>query len=201
MIIHLVAEGHMETIVAARLIPFCGHQQGTIYDQHGHVNIRKKAVKFHHLATEDSGVLVLTDFRDAKASCIKAALQEYVWNALPKPPKSFLCRFAVSELESWLLADREGLAKYLGVSVSRVPSQPEKEVFPKRVLVNLAGTSRKTRIRNGIASPPGHRADVGPDYMSLLQEFIVNYWNIDAAIRHAPSLERCVRRLRELPQG
>jgi hypothetical protein len=31
-----------------------------------------------------------------------------------------------------------------------------------------------------------------------MREFIADYWDIEAAARRAPSLERCVRRLREL---
>jgi hypothetical protein len=198
MIIHLVAEGPMEEAVAARLLPFCGHTPGTVYGQRGCDYIRQKAVAFRHLATECSGVLVLTDFRDAKAACIVDALQEYIWNRLHNPPGTFLCRFAVNELESWLLADRGGLAKFLGITTSRMPLQPESEALPKITLVNLARTSRKRKICEGIAPPPGHYAAVGPDYTHLMREFIANLWNIEAAMRHAPSLERCVRRLRGL---
>jgi len=198
MIIHAIAEGHMETIVAARLIHFCGHAQGTVYDQRGCANVRKKAANFHHLATERAGVLVLTDFRDAQTPCVTAALQEYIWNRLPNPPRSFLCSFAVNELESWLLADSQGLANFFGIAVSKMPRQPENEALPKRVLVNLARTSRKTRIRGGIAPPPGHKGAVGPDYMSLMRQFIEDFWDIESAMRQASSLEHCVRRLRAL---
>ena len=201
MIIHLVAEGYMEAIVAARLLPFCGHELGVVYGQRGCAYIRQKAVAFRHLATEITGVLVLTDFRDAEAICAAAALQEYVLNRLLNPPETFLCRFAVNELESWLLADREGLAKFFGISASRMPLHPEKEAFPKRTLVSLARTSREKRIREGIAPPPGHKASVGPDYMLLMHEFITNFWDIETAMRCAPSLERCVCRLQELSQG
>jgi hypothetical protein len=51
-----------------------------------------------------------------------------------------MCRFAVNELESWLLADREGLANFLGIAVSRMPICPEREEFPKKTLVNISRT-------------------------------------------------------------
>jgi len=198
MIIHVIAEGYMETIAAARLIDFCGHTLGTVYDQRGCANIRKNAVKYHHLATGNSGVLVLTDFRDAGAVCVPAALQKYIWDNLPNPPRSFLCRFAVNELESWMLADSQGLAKFFGIAEARMPIQPENEALPKKNLVNLASVSPKIRICNGIAPPPGHKSSVGPGYTYLMREFINFFWNIEAAMRRAPSLEHCVRRLREL---
>ena len=191
----------MEEAVAERLLPFCGHELGTVYGRRGCEYIRQKAVTFRHLATEFSGVLVLTDFRDAEAICVAAALQEYILNRLPNPPGTFLCRFAVNELESWLLADRQGLAKFLGIALAKMPLRPESEAFPKITLVNLARDSRKRKICEGIAPPSGHRSAVGPDYMYLMREFISGLWNIETAMRHAPSLERCVRRLRELPKG
>ena len=194
----LIAEGFMEEAVAARLLPFCGHELGNIYGMRGCDYIRQKASVFHTLATEQTGVLVLTDFRDSGASCVPDALQEYVSNKIPDPPKTFLFRFAVNELESWLLADNEGIAKYFGISVSRIPQEPEKEAHPKRVLVDLARSSRKKRIREGVAPLPGHHANIGPEYIDLLREFITMHWNIETAICNAPSLERCVRRLREL---
>ena len=191
----------MEEIIASRLLPFCGHKLGTIYGKRGSLYIRQKASAFQHLSTEYSGVLVLTDFRDSGEACVPAALEEYIHKRTPSLPGTFLLRFAVNEIESWLLADRIGIARYLGIALSRVPLQPEKEQFPKRTLVNLAGFSRKKQIRNGFAPPLGHHAEVGPEYLSLLQGFITNIWDIEVAMSHANSLERCVRRLRLLSEN
>ena len=201
MMMHVIAEGLMEEAAARRLLPFCGHTIGTVYGKQGFTFVRANAAKYYSLATNHSGVLVLTDFRDAGTVCCTAALQQYIWDSLPNPPKSFLCRFAVNELESWLLADRQGLPNFFGIAISAMPLQPEAEPFPKRTLVSLAHTARKSAIRHGIAPPPGHGGAFGREYPSFMSRFIADYWNIEAAMRHAPSLERCVRRLRELPQG
>jgi hypothetical protein len=199
MIIHLLPEGYMEELVGARLISFCGNALGNIYNaRSGCDYIRTRAAKFHPLATDDSGVLVLTDFRDTAEDCLPSALRAYLLDALPHPAASFLLRFAVNELESWLMADRQNLADFMGVSAGKIPQKPELEEFPKRTLVKIARRSRKTRIREGVAPPQGHAASVGPEYVSLLHEFILKHWNIEAALLSAPSLERCVRRLREL---
>jgi hypothetical protein len=202
MIIHLVPEGYLEEAVGGILLAACGHRLGRIYNSGRGCNyIRNRAALFRHLATDVSGVLVLTDFRDTRAPCVTAALQEYIWSKAADIPRTFLCRFAVAELESWLLADRYGLAGFLRVAVVNIPREPEKEAFPKRTLVNLARASRKTSIREGLAPPSGHRASVGPEYTSLLREFIAEKWNVEAAMQRAPSLERCVRRLCDLPAG
>lgn len=202
MIIHLLPEGYLETCVGGKLITACGHTLGTIYGSgRGYVYVRKLAAKLHPLATATSGVLILTDYRDSGAPCAPAALREYVLGSVPKPLPTFLCRFAVNELESWLMADREGLARYFSVSVSRLPREPEKETDPKQTLVNIARHSHKTRIKEGVAPPGGHLAKVGPEYSSLMREYIFNHWDIEAAAACAPSLDRCLRRLRELSRG
>ena len=198
MVIYLLAEGHTEEAVAVRIIPFCGHELGTVYGKRGCDYIRKKAAVFCNLATEQTGVLVLTDFRDSGMPCVPDALNDYILLKSPDPPRTFLCRFAVNELESWLLADREGLAKYMNISISKMPLHPENEEFPKATLISLAHKSNRKDIREGIAPPAGHRAAVGPEYLNLIREFILVHWNIENAVLHSQSLERCVRRLREI---
>lgn len=195
MIFNLVAEGFTEEIIASRLLPFCGHELGVVYGRKGVEYIRKKAHVFHHQASAESGVLVLTDFRDSGATCVPDALQECIFSKISTVPKTFLCRFSVNEIESWLLADRETIAKFLNVSISRIPLNPENEPFPKKTLIKIARSSRSKAIYNGLAPPPGHHADVGPDYIYLVNEFIKNKWNIEAAINNSKSLERCANRL------
>ena len=198
MNISLIAEGYTEEAIATRIIPFCGHELGNVYGRRGCVFIRQNATKFRHLATDQTGVLILTDFRDANVICVPEALKEYIYNKLPNPPKTFICRFAINEIESWLLADTEGISSFLRISKSQVPHQPENEANPKQTLINLARLSRNKRVCEGIAPTPGHHANVGPEYMSLIREFISMHWNIETAICNAPSLERCIRRLREI---
>ena len=198
MIINLVAEGYMEELVAARLLPYCEHSLGNVYGRKGCDYIRNTAVHFHHLATENTGVLVLTDFRDTKVSCIVEALKLYMYDKLSCPPKNFLYRFSINELESWLLADKKNIAKFLRVNESNIPAYPDNEDFPKQTLVNLARKSSKSIIREGLAPPPGHDANVGPLYISLMSDFISNNWDIEMACCNSPSLNRCIQRLREL---
>jgi len=198
MIIHLLAEGHLEVPVASKLLAFCDHLMGNVYGRKGCDYIRNKAAAFYHYATDTQGVLVLTDFRDTRKVCVVDALKEYFLDKVPNPPKSFLCRFAKNELESWLLADREGMAKFLGVALSKMPRLPEEEPFPKKTLVTLASGSKKREIREGIAPPPSHNAAVAPGYLRLMHKFIAKHWDIENSMNHAPSLERCLCRLREL---
>lgn len=198
MLIHLILEGYLEEPVAEKLLAYCGHKKGIVRGLQGFGYIQTKAAQFHPLATDREGVLVLTDFMDARTSCPPHALDKYVLQHVANPPKTFLCRFAVAELESWLMADRNGMADFLSISAAKIPSAPDALPDPKRHLVNLARKSRKSAVRNGIVPEKSHGGMVAPDYLATMRGFVRDYWTIENAVTNSPSLARCVRRLQQL---
>lgn len=59
---------------------------------------------------------------DTDGSCVKTLLARWVQTP---PPTAFHLRLAVTEAESWVLADRDGFARYVRVSLNRVPSRTD----------------------------------------------------------------------------
>lgn len=53
----------------------------------------------------------------------------------------------VREIESWLLADREGLSNFLAVSKDKIDREPELLLDPKEKIINLARQSRDSNIK------------------------------------------------------
>lgn len=200
MLVHMLLEGRHEEAMARTLIRYCGHRPGALYGGKGCAYIRKHAARFLPLATAGQAVLVLTDFMDSGCACPPTAYKRYILDHAPAPPPTFLCRFAVNELESWLIADREGMARFLSISVKRIPRTPETLADPKKTLVKLADASRSKRVRYAMV-PPRHRHGgvVGPGYTELVAEFIKQRWSPERAAKNAPSLARCITRLKELP--
>ena len=125
MKIHVVTEGKLEVPVAKRLIAFCGHSRGTIYPVRGYGNIGKAAGTYACLADDETAVLVLTDFMDSKSPCPVVAKKNYLGKRAASVHQNFLLRFAVNELESWLLADHDNFARLLGVRADKIASQPD----------------------------------------------------------------------------
>lgn len=115
MNIHIVCEGKLEVLVARRIIEFCGHICGYKYNLKGSGNIKKEAVKYKDLAINQTAVLVLTDFMDSDSICPLEAKKKYLGDYYTSIHPNFLLRFAVNELESWLLADRKNISCMLGV--------------------------------------------------------------------------------------
>jgi hypothetical protein len=196
MLVHLLLEGRLEEPVAEKLLAHCGHEKGFVYGQKGCAYLHEKAKGFQRLAQPGCGVLALMDFRDTGTPCPSDALRNKL--SLLAPPPNFLCRMAIYELESWLLADAASLSGFLGISVSAIPRNPEMERLPKQTLVNLARRSRKTAIRDSIVPGPDHCGTVAPAYLATMTEFINEHWNIAVAAQNSPSLNRCVLRLQNL---
>lgn len=125
----------------------------------------------------------------------------FLMKRLPKPhPPLFFFRIAVRAIETWLMADRQGLAGFLRCSEARVLTRPEESDDPKRAVVDIARHSKSTRIRKMICPPLRGGCAVGPEYTSAMIEFARDAWSVQRAIEGgaSPSLIRCVRRLEEL---
>jgi hypothetical protein len=107
-------------------------------------------------------------------------------------------RVAVNEAESWLIADRETLAAFLGVSPDIVPLRPDELPDPKTTMINLARKSKARAVREDMVPTPDSGRKIGPAYVSRLIEYAADYWRPEVAVESSESLKRCVERLKEL---
>jgi hypothetical protein len=194
MIVDALIEGTLDEAVAARLIAHCRHQFGVAFGKQGWAYLRAKAAGFNVRAQYGNPILMLVDFMDIGLSCPPEV--PVTW--LPQRCPKLLLRVVVQEIESWLLADAEGIAHFLRISVALIPRDPENLDDPKQTLVNLARRSRKKALRAALLPPPNTAAVIGPDYNATLEEFVARHWNVEAALHRAPSLAHCVTRLGEL---
>lgn len=192
-VINPLVEGDMDEAAAYRLISATGHVPGTCYGKKGCGYIKQKIKGFNRSAR---GIyyLTLVDLMDTDLSCPPEVMEE--WLTHPEP--NMLFRVVVRELESWLLADRESIAEFLSVSLTRIPRNPEAIEDPKRELINIARHSRRPSVRRAIVPDAGSTAQVGRLYVSEMNIFINSHWNLAAARSHAPSLDKCMHRLESL---
>ena len=195
MVVDALVEGLMDEAVAKRLIEHCGYTFGTAYGKRGIGHVQMVLPGFNERVRYGSPMLALVDFMDTCLQCPPEL--PAIW--LPNRCARLLLRAVVRETESWLLADAAGIADFLAVSRNRVPRDPEREPDPKRAVVNLARRSRRRAVRDALVPREGVSSVVGPEYGASLMEFIRDRWDIEAAAARAPSLARCLARLRTLP--
>jgi hypothetical protein len=67
----------------------------------------------------------------------------------PQTKPRMVLRIAMREIESWLLADRQHVAEWLQVPLSKIPQLPDDELDPKQTIVNLARLSKSKPNRLG----------------------------------------------------
>jgi len=194
MVIDLLVEGIIDEIVGCKVLQFCGHKPGTTYGKKGWTYIRDKLFGFNVRAQYGNPILVLVDFMDTGFMCPPELVRYWLPDRCPK----LLLRVVVREIESWLLADRLTIADFLRVPLARVPYNPDQIPDPKQTLVNLARRSRSRRIREEIVPSWGSSSGVGPGYNIMIAEMVQNYWDVGRASAVSPSLNRCIKRLREL---
>lgn len=112
----------------------------------------------------------------------------------------FLLRLAVSEAESWVLADRQGTAKFFGIAPKHVPEFPEQAPDAKRTVLRLAALSKVRPLRQEMVSS----ADVnkpGSGYNLHLCRLVSHHWSSVRAAESCDSLSRAISRLQGLAAG
>lgn len=189
----VVVEGTTDESAIRVVLEECGHSTGRVFGRRGRDYIQKKIQGYNDAAALGSPWLVVVDLdRD---DCPGGLIGQW----LPDRSEHLTFRVAVRMLEAWLLGDAERASSFLGVAVSRIPADPDTLSDPKKSVIELAKKSRKSDIRKGIPPKEGSGARVGPTYGADLTNYASNLWRPNVAAQNSQSLEKCMRRLREVP--
>ena len=186
--INLAVEDPLSEAVLLKILDQSGrpYEVGNCHKKDGFGYLRKTIGGFNS-AAKGTPFLVLTDLD--RYECPVALIQE--WLTVPKH-HNLLFRVAVREVESWLLADRTGFAKFLGIRESLVPHDADTIPDPKQYLINLVRKSRKRDLLSDIVPLPKSTATQGRNYNGPLISFVQRSWDLLAAMNHSPSLSRTV---------
>ncbi len=190
--LYLAAEDELGLAVGQRLVAEVPPL--TVYraeNGRGFGRLKQRVSAFQQMG-QHMPVLLLTDL-DAQP-CAASILADWLGKA---PSPGFLFRVCVREIEAWLLAHREAMAKLLRIPIAKLPLQPELVSDPKRLLIGLAKQAPK-RIRTALV--PTGTAAIGPGYNDVLVNFVRHDWSPSRAAQSAPSLARARHRLQQLAE-
>ena len=201
MLVSLAVEDTLSESVARRLIGEYAPSAeiANVAGLAGVDSVQRQIPRLNQIARSMGPVLALVDL-DRPSTC-PGNLVRNLSGSLTIDPQ-LLIRVAVLEIESWIIADREGIAGWLSISASIVPRDPESLDDPKRAFVNLARRCRNRSLREAISPRQvigTHRT--GPGYNQLVGDFVRHVRNPDAARRNSPSLDRAINRIAELAAG
>jgi hypothetical protein len=185
----LVVEGTVDEAVVSSIVRSCGFERGTVYGRSGKDLIRRR-IDGYNRAAQRSPWFVVVDL-DEEKGCAPDLVLDWLPNRAPR-----MClRVAVREIESWLMADADRFASFLGINSSLVPANPDAISDPKAFVVSLARRSRRAAIRNEMVPRQGSGRQEGAAYSSRLIEFVtapINAWRPEAARRSSESLDSAI---------
>lgn len=121
---------------------------------------------------------------------------EYRNRLLPSGAARYMVlRIAVTEVESWLLADTKAIATFFSVASHRIPNEPDTLPDAREALLNLARKGRCSRQIREAVLPHFPGASHGPDYNGTMMAFVEQHWSRDRAATSSPSLNRAIAAL------
>lgn len=186
-------EGDLDEAVLMSLLRHAGADAFPVYGKRGKGYLRKKIDRYNNAARYGPWI-ILVDL-NSEFECAPILCEDW----LKEPAEKMCFRVAVRTIESWLLADRERIAAFLGISINKIPLNSEVLDDPKRMMVELARISRRKNIRADMVPSPRSGRKVGPAYTSCLMEYVSDPesgWRPAVAAERADSLKRCLRAIR-----
>jgi hypothetical protein len=140
-------------------------------------------------------ILVLRDWDERDGvGCAPELLAKVLGGNLNS--RGLVVRIPVRSLESWLLADGEAFEEFFGTS--KLPIQPDDELHPKLLLVNVCRKSKKSWIRDAVVPTQKSGRIVGTLYAPTIIKFATDHWDPVRAAAKSPSLKRALNRLSQL---
>ncbi|MBN1902605.1 hypothetical protein JW926_14870, partial [Candidatus Sumerlaeota bacterium] len=150
---------------------------------------QKNIQRFNH-ASRVMPYLVLTDLDIVE--CPPVLIRQ--WLAEPIS-KNLIFRIAVREVESWVMADREGFSHFIHADIKVIPGDLDKLDDPKSFLLEKVRKYAGKDIRRDLLPRENSTAKIGPDYTGRLSEFLNENWSMRRALPHSHSLQRTVNTL------
>ncbi len=196
----LAVEGRTDEIIARHILSYCGFSGSPrLVNGAGKQTILKKLPKYNEAAKaanyEGSVSLYVVLLDLDNHDCVR----DYVHNLIIKPEKRLIIRVAVREIESWIMADREHFARFIGVARENIPRHPDLEQDPKATMFDLIRKGKgRTALQRDMLPAPG--ASIGSGYTTRIREFVTHKtypWRPDVAAHHSESLSRCIQALKK----
>lgn len=186
--INLAVEDAISEAVLRRILANCGGPWaiGIVYGRGGVGYLRKMTQGFNS-AAHGTPFVVLADLD--RANCAPQVVSEWLPNGAHQ---NLILRFAVREVEAWVMSDTDSFGRFLGVGLSTIPSAVETLQDPKQELVRVARRSRNKEIVADLVPRIGSTASVGRNYNARVVQYVQTQWDPSAGRHNCDSLNRAM---------
>ena len=188
-IVNIGVEGDLDEVVLKQMLKYARIEVAHVYGKRGKDDLRENIKRYNQAAQHGKWVILVDLNHDAECP------PPFISSWLPARSPGLQLRIAVRAVEAWLLADRNEMARFLGVPGHRIPTYPEAEENPKATLIKIARRSKRKVIREDIVPSVNTTAIQGPGYTTRLIEFTRTRWDPERASLNAPNLKRSINSL------
>ena len=192
--VYIATEDELSEVVLRRILRDIPNIEVSLALRRGGFGYLRRNIHTWNQTARGIPFLVLTDLD--QSPCASALIANWLGQHTRHP--NLLLRVAVREVEAWLLADLDRLAKFLQVKDAQILENPDDLDDPKATLVQLARRSRLSTIREDIVPIRGGTSKQGPNYNGTLCRFVEDFWNPADARRNSPSMDRAIRAIEAL---
>ena len=194
--LQVIVEGQTDEAVFTRLLDFAEVHPYQIKAAGGKSKVTERLISYNRSARIGSYWLVVVDL-DQDADCAPQHMRQ-IFKGQSRSEK-LLLRIAVHSIESWLMADRRGMAQFLSIPANNFPANPDIIDNPKRFLINLVHQKCPPKQkRNLVKEMTGNRDLTGQGYRYWINRFASRQWRPEVAAQRSDSLARCIRALENL---
>lgn len=192
----VVVEGNTDEPIVRALMTATGwvSKEYTIFCAKGKGNIVRKIAKHAEAARQIPRIL----FLDSDNKC-PVDMRKDLEKELTHIPADFILRIVCTCIESWVLADREGLARFCGVGIAAIPASQKLAPIHnhKNELLKVLRKSKSPKGRE-MTQGSGNDLQFSDDYTHYLADLMTNYWDAERAAQNNDSLRRAIAQLKDL---
>lgn len=155
----------------------------------GFGKLKKTAKSFVDTTRNGCWAIFITDLDNIDS--IQSLCNE--WFSLPcfrLLPPQMVFRVAVREVESWIMADVQGISEFFNIHESNFSDDPDSLPDPKQYLLNLIRRKCRKKVFQNML--PEDNQCIGIEYNPQLKKFINQNWDIERAMAKSTSLQRAV---------
>ena len=187
----VIVEGPTDEPVVSALMRAAGWVNGEFaFTRANGKGVIDRDIKKYWEAARSIPYVIFRDLDRDEGGC-PVAVRSMLSSKTPGESPDLLIRIVDQCIESWILADRQGVAEFCDRSMASV-KPPASHHKPY-----LLSIMKEAKLKDAVEQK-GHELDFGPAYAIHLQRLMTDHWSIERAAAESDSLRRALKRLTDL---
>lgn len=187
----VIVEGPTDIPVVTALMHAAGWVNGEFaFTRANGKGVIDRDIKKYWEAARFIPYVIFRDLDRDEGGC-PVAVRSMLSSKTPGESPDLLIRIVNQCIESWILADRQGVAEFCDRPMASVKPPASHH---KPYLLSLM---KEAKLKDAVEQQ-GRQLDFGPAYATHLQRLMTHHWSIERAAAESDSLRRALKRLTDL---